>query len=203
MKKLIDKYQDLVIYRMGLMCLLWAPIPVAVIKLQGELLSPNMITLIMAVPCLFGLTQRWVNSKLNSMTAAYCSFAGNVLYIVVIGLSPALGVEPAWMLVLSPVVGSFTGLFDNIGESKACNDFKAYIELDDFHSRDTKVQSACMLGGQGITFIFYNLFPNVDMFQLWFIMILVCNAIYVVIDIQRIQLLKAMYHELNITAIPA
>ena len=197
MKKLIETYQNLVIYRMGFMCLLWAPIPVAVIKLQGTLLTPTMITIIMAAPCVLGISRRWMNSKFTVMSAAYVSFWTNILYIVIIGLAPTFGVSQAWMLVLSPLVGCITGMFESIGESKACNTFKAYIELDDFYARDTKVQSICMLIGQGLAFIFYTTVTDIDLFTVWYWLIIICNVAYLLIDIQRIYLLKAMFVSLD------
>lgn len=192
MKDLIKRYENLLIYRRGLLCLMWAPVPVAAIKLQGELLTPTMITIIVALPSILGLFSKWLQQNLDAMVAAYIHTILNLMYIATLAGGYLLGVEPWWLLLLGPAFKAVGDKVEQTGASKTLNEFKSHIAYDLFYAREVRFSSACNLTGQAGVFLLYNQWQDIPMLQLWLAICISYSAIYSILDWDRIRLLKLM-----------
>ncbi|UPT53885.1 hypothetical protein [Vibrio phage phiKT1019] len=199
MKELIEKYQRLVIYRQSLIMLIAAPVPAAMIKLQGELLNEQTIALIIILGNLFSMC----GTQLNKLSTKLLFIGGNVISVIaVLGIVMMyLGeIGNSVIVVYFPIVSCMgfllVGLASGQVNDAMKNKYKEEFDISHYNAKKASFASAAMVMGQGIALVFYNLVDVDPIMVLLFLETVNC-VLYLIAEINRWGLIKEMELELK------
>lgn len=190
MKQLINKFQRLSIYKDVPIIIAMAPLQVATMKLWNEYLTAGMISLVVAIPSIYGMLSVQLN-KLSIKTLFMMEVWGNILYFTIGLIFLVFNLPYIWLIIASPILGGLQFSCDNAGEKKVCNKFKHEIELDHFYAKSSSIWSGTYLVAQGVSAGFYFLF-NPEFTTVWMTCLFVGSFLFGVAHILKWRILSKL-----------
>ena len=191
---LIKEYKNIQIWRQAAIVFMAAPIPAALVKLQGTLLTENLIALIMISGSIMSMCTPLVN-KLSLRT---CFIAGNVILLIAVGLLAGLylqGIDTVILIVGFPVAAGFGFMIQGQTGVKITeglkNKYAEQFDLSEFTATKAMVCSAAGLLGQLMALVFYSLTSYESIVILVILEMAKCLS-YTVLEIRRWKILKEL-----------
>lgn len=196
MDKLLNKYINLVVWRQAIIMMFAAPVPAALIKLQGMYLDSRTIAIIIIVGNIFAMGS-WLLNKYCSSKVLF--IGGNLISILACGgivwmyLS---GVSDAIIIVFFPIVSGLGFIFVGLASEKIKNRlkerFQEGFDIAAYSSKKSSVQSGAMIIGQGVAVGFYSLNLNIDNMEILVVLESINCIVYMIAEFQRWSLVKKL-----------
>lgn len=190
----IAKYQRLIIYRQSLIMLIAAPIPAAVVSIQGTLLTPDVIAAILIMGNVFAMA----STKFNTLPSKFLFVVGGLFSIIAcLGIlwMYAVGIGIEYIIVFFPIMSGMGYLLSGIASNQIKNRIKSsYTELFDIAEFEAKKQSfvsGAAIIGQLIGVLFYM---TIDVEPIFVLLVLetINMVLYMIAEVQRWKLIVIM-----------
>lgn len=192
MKSLVKDYMETVIVRQSIIILLSAPLPAAMIKLQGSLLDEMTIGVMIILGNLISM-MAFAFNKMKYETVFKISHIGAVLSVMGLVIGYLMEVDVVYLIFVFPVMmngflflaGVYSQKFKNIVKDKLKEEF----DLGYFENTKTSVTSVCAVLGQGLGILFYY-FWDVNALLI-LVCIEVCKGVFwLVLEMKHYSLIK-------------
>jgi len=194
MKELLVKYQNMVIYRQSIIMLIAAPVPAAMVKLQGSLLTPQTIAFIIIAGNVFAMC----SSKLNTMNWKSLFVMGNVVGLVATFGSLGLymyGVGEDTIIIYFSILLGLGFMLVGLAGSQIKNMIKDKVgrgfDTSVYDARKLSVTSAAAVVGQMLGVAFY-MAVDVEPMKVLLVLEIVNAVVYSIAEVQRWKIVKQM-----------
>ncbi len=194
MKELIERYQRLVIYRQSLIMLIAAPVPAAMVKMQGSLLTPDTIALILISANVFAMA----SMQLNKLSCKALFVGGNVVsFMACVGIvwMYFTDVSVEKIVIYFPIVSTLGFLLVGLASNQVKNALKDTVgDMFDISAYDAKKQSftsGAAIIGQVLGVAFY-MAVDVEPVHVLLVLESVNMTLYMFAEVQRWKLIKEM-----------
>lgn len=190
MKQLISNFQKLSIYKDIPIAICLAPLQVATMKLWNEYLTAGLMSLVIAIPSIYGMLSVQLN-KLSIKTLFRVEVGVNLVYFIIGLVFLMFNLPYMWLIITSPILGGLEFACDSAGERKVCNKFKQEIELDNFYAKASSIGSGAYLLGQGVSAGFYFLF-NPDFKLVWMVCLFIGCFLFGITHVLKWRILSKL-----------
>lgn len=190
----LKAYQNMTIYRQSAILLLAAPIPAALVKLQGSILDSQTIATLALMANLFMVFNVYIN-KLNTKTLFILGNGLSSFATLLIFALWYMDVDYYYILVAFPLITgvSFNCLstLSNQVKNRLKNKYGKEFDSSEYDARKTTFTSAGAVLGQALAIAFYMLVDVNPMIILVFTE-MAKTVIFNIAEISRWKLMKEM-----------
>lgn len=193
MEDMVKRYCDAVIYRQGFMMLLVGPTMGAMTKLQGSLLTEEMLMIVMMVGSVYSMCAYQISKALKWNTIFMLSLAGNAVCTIGLFLGYMANVPTETLVFIFPISnglfmlmgGIYGSMVKNIIKDKA----KDIFNIGLFENKKMSVGAICGLIGQGTAVFSFATF-EVNLIWMVAVLELVKTAIFYTTEIRVYKMAK-------------
>ena len=194
MNELLKKYQNIVIYRQALIMIVAAPIPAAMVKLQGSLLNEQTIAFIIISANVFAMTSMFLN-RLSCKTLFVLGNALSFMASYGILFMYFNGFSDETIVVYFPVVQVLGLMLVGIASGKIKNNIKNKVgesfDLTKYETKKTSIASAATIIGQMLGVAFYTV-SDVNPIIVLVTLETINTTVYGYAELQRWRIVKLM-----------
>lgn len=188
LNKLVKDYQNMVIYRQAMILLLAAPVPAAVVKLQGLLLNEQTIGLIMIAGNIFVMASHYINKFTNwkQLMLVSNAISATTSFGLLVGFM--VGVEDKILVISFPIVMGLSFMLISLSSNKIKNIIKDKVgkdfDLGVYESKKASVTAFAAIVGQVLAIAFYTVVDINPMLVLVTLEV-TKTVLFVVMEVQR------------------